>query len=186
MQLAARLTREDALDLVRKFVPLEIDLGGTGKPERFVAIEDVSDVTLVANTGVRLACSAHARWPVLGIHVPLRARSLTLLFRPEIAIRDGHPSLVFGFTVEHADIAWSPALMNDSITERVNRELGAHHVEFAWNFAKTLSHVFRLPEAVKTAATFGTEVIEGHVTVTDSSIEMVVVIGAAVGPRGAG
>jgi len=183
MQLQASLSRENVAVLVRKFVPFELELGEAGQGARSLAIDEVSDVTLVADAGVRIVCKAHVRWPVMGLPVPVRAKALALLLRPRIAIRDGTPLFIVAPTVEHAEIAWSPSLMDDSITERLNRELAEQHVELAWNFAKTLSHAFRLPGAIKTAATFGIEVVEGQVTVTEASLGMTVLFRATVDGR---
>jgi hypothetical protein len=183
MRLDAILSSEDVEELVRQFVPLELELGEVGKSERYVSIDEVSEVALVAKAGVRVSCKARLRWPMLGLHVPVRVKTLDVLLRPTIEMRDHHPSLIFALTIEHADIAWSPALIDESLTERVNRELVEHHVELSWNFARTLSHVFHLPAAMQTAATLGLEVIEGQVSVTAASLGLTVAFRAAVGPR---
>jgi hypothetical protein len=183
MRLEAILSPEDVAALVRKFVPLELELGEVGKSERFVAIDEVSDVTLVASAGVRVTCKGHLRWPVLGLHVPVRVNTLDALVWPRIETRDGHRELIFSLTVERADIAWSPTSVDESITERVNKELAEHHVELSWNFTRTLSHVFRLPKAMRTAQTFGLEVIGGQIRVTEASLEMAVTFSATVGQR---
>jgi hypothetical protein len=185
MQLEAILSAENVADLVGQFVPLELELGEAGKGERFVTIDEVSDVTLVPNAGVRVKCSAHLRWPLLGLHLPVHAKSLDVLLRPSIGARGGSQSLIFALTIEHVDIAWSPTLVDESLTERVNRELAEHHVELSWNFTKTLSHVFRLPKAMLTAGTLGLEVIEGQIHVTHESLRMSVLFHAKVGRRDA-
>jgi hypothetical protein len=185
MRLEATLSQENVAELVRQFVPLELEMGDIGKGERFIAIDEVSDITLVADAGVRVACKAHLRWPVLGLHVPVRVSVLDVLLRPSIEMRDGHQSLIFALTIEHAEIAWSPTRVSESITERVNRELAEQHVELSWNFARTLSHVFRLPEMMRSAATFGLEVTEGQISVTERALRMAVLFHATVGRRAA-
>ncbi len=186
MRLLASLSRDETLDFLRKFVPLEIELAKEGKGQRFFAIDELREVTLVPGLGVRLEGAARVRWPLLGLHVPVRAKSLVVLLRPEVVTRVGHPSLALSLSVERADIAWSPTLVNDSVVERVNEELLAHRAEVAWNFAKTLSHVFRLPDAVTSAATIGLEVAGGEFTVSEASIEFAVAFRAAVGGRDRG
>jgi hypothetical protein len=183
MRLEAILSQEDVAELVHQFVPLELELGEAGKSERFIAIDEVGDVTLVADTGVRVACKAHLRWPVLGVHVPVRVKALDVLLRPRIEMRDSHRAFVFSLTIERADISGSLTIVDETLTDRVNRELAEHHVELSWDFAKTLSHVFRLPEAMRTAGTFALEVSGGQVKVTDASLRMIVTFRAAVGPR---
>jgi hypothetical protein len=183
MRIEAILSREDVAELVSKFVPLEIELGKVGTGERLVAIDEVSSVTLVADAGVRVACTAHLRWPVLGLNVPVRVKALEVLVRPSIETRGEHPSLVFTLIIERADIAWAPALIEGSVMERVNRELAEQHVELTWNFAGTLSHAFDLPFALRTAATLGLEVVEGKVKVTEAALGMSVAFACTVTRR---
>jgi hypothetical protein len=183
MRLEAILSAKDVAELVGQFVPLELELGEPGKGDRFVAIDGLSDVKLVPGAGVRVTCTAHLRWPLLGLHLPVRIQSLEILLRPSVGMRGGGQSLIFALTVEHIDIAWSPALVDESLAERVNRELAEHHVELAWNFTKTLSHVFQLPKTMLTAATLGVEVVEGQIHVSQESLRMAVLLRAKVGPR---
>ncbi|MDP9002114.1 MAG: hypothetical protein M3O46_18635 [Myxococcota bacterium] len=183
MRAEATLSQDEAAELVRKFVPFELELGEPGKSERFVAVDDVSDVRLVADAGVRVTCQAHLRWPVLGLHVPVHVKTLQVLLRPSIEPRNGRRAFVFAFTIEHADIAWSPTIVDESITQRVNRELAEHHVELSWDFTQTLSHVFRLPEAMRTAETFELDVVGGEIRVTEQSLAMMVDFRASVGRR---
>lgn len=183
MRAEATLSQEEAAELIRKFVPFELELGDTGKSERFVAIDEVSDIKLVADAGVRVTCRAHLRWPVLGLHVPVHVKTLAVLLRPSIGMRNGRREFVFGLTIERADIAWSPTIVDESLTERVNRELAEHHVELTWDFARTLSHVFRLPAAMRTAETFDLDVVGGEILVTEQSLVMAVDFRASIGRR---
>src|ERR1700730_8198760 len=115
MRLEAILSAENVGRRGRQFVPLEHKLGEAGKGERFVAIHEVSDVALVANAGVRVTCTAHLRWPLLGLHFPVHVKSLGVLLRPSIGMREGHQSLILAFTIEHVDIAWSPAAVDENL-----------------------------------------------------------------------
>ena len=183
MRIEAMLTPQDVSDVLLKFVPLEIELGRVGSGERLLSIQALTGVTLVADTGVRVTCAGHIRWPVLGIGVPVRVRELTLVVKPSIQRRDGHESLVFRLAIEEADIAWMPASFDRSVTEKVNRDLAEHDVELAWDFTRTLSHVFDLPEALRTAASLGLVVAAGRVKVTESAIGLSVAFHASVNRR---
>jgi hypothetical protein len=65
----------------------------------------------------------------------------------------------------------------------VNEELVKKHVELAWNFGETLSHVFSLPEVLVSTAAFGLKVDAGRVKVTDTALGFAVSFGTEVTRR---
>ena len=183
MHVEAILTQDDVADVLRQFVPLEFELGKIGAAERIVAVDELRKVTLLPAEGVRVECTAHLRWPVLGIGVPVRIHELTIVLSPSVRIHMGEEFLVFKLKIEAADIAWVPARIDKSIAERVNRDLADHNVELAWNFHRALTHVFRLPDALRSAATLGLRVTGGKVTVTESTLGLSVTFGTEVKQR---
>ena len=168
------LSSEDLGTVLEQFLPLEIELGKSGTGERIVAIDAVTGVSLVPHTGVRIQCAGHLRWPVFGVGVPVRIHRLGILVLPTVRPGEGHDSLVFKLKIEDADIAWLPALADQSIAERVNRDLAAHNVELTWDFGRTLSHVFALSAAFRTASAIGLHVTAGEVTITESALGLTV------------
>jgi hypothetical protein len=183
MRIEATLSSDEVADLLRQFIPLEIELGKPGEGDRVIAVDELTEVVFVPDTGVRLQCAARVRWPVLGIAVPVQIHRIGMLLMPSIRQDEGQESLVIQLRIEDADIAWLPALVDHSIVERVNRDLAERHVELAWNFTRTLTHVFELPVALKTAASLGLAVASGRVELTDSAFRLSVSMTAAVGRR---
>jgi len=183
MQVAMVLSPDDIADTLAQSLPLEIELGKGGAGERFVAVDTVDAVSFVPDEGVRIRCAGHLRWPVLGVGVPVRIHRLGVLVLPTVRTAEGHESLVFKLKIEDADIAWLPALADQSIADRVNRDLAAHDAELAWKFSRTLSHVFALPAAMRTAAAIGLQVTAGRVTITESLLGLTVEFRASVSRR---
>ena len=183
MHVAMVLSPDDIADTLGQSLPLEIELGKSGAGERFVAVDAVNAVSFVPNEGVRIQCAGHLRWPVLGVGVPVRIHRLGILVLPTVRTADDHESLVFKLKIEDADIAWLPALADQSIADRVNRDLAAHDAELAWNFSRTLSHVFALPAALRTAAAIGLYVTSGQVTITESLLGLTVQFRTSVNRR---
>ena len=146
MWVEAILMKEDLSKLVGQFLPVAIRLGDANEGE--LSLTDPSDVSLVAGEGLRVVCKAKVRWPVLGIDVPVTLHSLTILLRPEPVRREHGDAVVFKLEIEHADLAGVPSIIDDRITEYVNKELDAKHVELTWEVANTLAASFELPDAL--------------------------------------
>jgi hypothetical protein len=145
MWVEAILLEQDLAALVKQFVPVTIRLGDDGE----IQVTDPSDIALVADVGLRIVCKARLRWSVLGIPVPVHVDSLVVLLRPEVTMTPGGQQVVFKLEIEHADLSGIPTAIDVRITELVNRELASKQVELAWDYAKTLSHVFELPDALQ-------------------------------------
>jgi hypothetical protein len=179
MRIEAILSHDDIEELLRQFVPLEIDLGD-GKGARVVAIDELTDVTIVRGDGVRVGCRAHIHWPVLGVPIPVAIKSLHILVSFKVAIRENRQSLVIGLKIEDADIAWVPSIVDHGIKDLVNRELVDKHVELVWGFGKTLSTKFQMPKALASAEALALDVAEGRVAVSGEAVGMGVAFSARV------
>jgi hypothetical protein len=180
MWLEAIIARDDLVDLMRRFLPVKIDLGG-GTLTAFEA----SDIELVPDMGLRVRSKAEVEWPLLGIDLPVALHELTVLLRPQILARDGVDKLVFGLEIEHADLAGVPTFLDNRITERVNRELQDKHVELAWDFARALTHVFDLPRTLSLAEALALDVAWGRIRITDEALVLAVSFHANVLREGA-
>jgi hypothetical protein len=185
MRIEAILSRQDIADLLQAFVPLQLELGEPSTGERTVIVDALGEVILVPDIGVRVTCAGRMRWPVLGIHLPVHVRLLTLMLAPRVEAREGSDNLVWRLTLEDADIAWLPAKMDREIIEKVNRELSQHHTELAWNFTDTLTHEFLMPAALQSAKGLGLRVTGGSVGITEAAVSLAVAFSAAVTPRSA-
>ncbi len=166
MWLEAILTREDLQRVLTQFAPMEFRLGDSGR----LLLVDPSNVSLMPDKGLGVVCKATLHWPLLGIDIPVHINELLLLIRPTVEQRAEGEFLVFTLTIEHADVGMLPRILDEKITSMVNEELVKKHVELAWNFSDTLSHVFSLPEALASTATLGLKVDEGRVKATESAL----------------
>ncbi len=166
MWLEAILSRGDLTALVKKFTPVTIRLGEDGS----IYLSEPSDVILVPDVGVRVVCRANLTWPFLGIRVPIALHSLTVLMRPEIVKGHGLDELAFKMELEHADIAGVPAMIDNHITERVNKELAEKNAPLIWKFSETLSHAFPLPALLEPLEAFDLRVAWGKVKVTPDAL----------------
>ncbi len=166
MWLEAILTKDDLHGVVAQFAPMRFRLGDNGE----LCLDTPSEVSLIRDQGIRVVCSATLHWPVLGFDVPISIRSVAVLVRPEVEPRGDGAALVFKPEIAYADVALVPSVLDEGVARLVNEELAKKHVELAWNFERTLSHVFPLPAALETTAAFGLHVKAGTVRVTDDAL----------------
>ena len=179
MRIEAILSHDDIEELLRQFIPLEIDLGD-GKGARVLTVDELTDVTIVRDEGVRVGCKAHIHWPVLGVPIPVAINALHILVSFKVALRDHRQSLVIGLKIEDAVIAWVPSIVDHSIKDLVNKEIVDKNIELAWGFGKTLSTKFQLPEALRSAEALTLDVAEGRVAVSGEAVGMGVAFSAKV------
>lgn len=179
MWLEAIFTTEDLRRVLIQFAPMEFRLGDSGR----LLLVDPSDVSLIPDKGLAVICEATLHWPLLGIDVPVNIHRLLLLIHPAVEHRAHGEYLVFSLRIEHADVGILPRFLDDKITAMVNDELVKKHVELAWNFENTLSHVFALPDALASAATLGLNVAAGRVKITESALGLAVSFDAKVTRR---
>jgi len=165
MWLEAILTLEDLEGVIREAAPFTIRLGADGE----LAISEPSEVTLVADEGLRVACKAKLHWSVLGIPVPLTIDKVTMLVTPAIVEREGQGVLAFKFQIEHVDLGVLASVMDRSLTSLVNKELESHD-DLAWRFAKTLSVKPKLPPVFEDLASLDLDVAWGKVRITAEAL----------------
>jgi hypothetical protein len=181
MWLEAILTKDDIRDIFAQFTPFEIRLGENGR----LLLASPTEISMIPDEGVSVVCEATIHWPVLGFDVPVHMHGLTVLIHPMVRPdADGrYGILAFTLQIDHAGVSLLPAVIDDHVRSLLNRELEEKHVELAWNFGNTLSHVFNLPAALASAAALSLKVGLGTVKVTDQAIGFAVEFGAEVQPR---
>jgi hypothetical protein len=181
MWLEAILTKEDLQDVLGQFAPLEIRLGDSGR----LILAIPTDVSLIQGEGMGVVCDATLHWPVLGIDLPVNLRRLTVLVHPTVrpGLDGACDVLAFTLRVDRTGVALLPDALDERVTSLLNKELEKKHVELAWNFAETLSHVFSLPLTLASAAALGLKVKAGVVKVIDNTIGFAVSFEVEVRPR---
>jgi hypothetical protein len=181
--IEAVLLKEDLAALVGQFTPVTLRLGDDGE----LRLGPARDVELVPEVGLRAVCEAHLRWSILGIAVPIHVPSLAVVLRPEVEATGAGQRLVFKVEIEHADVAGVPTVIDDRITEKINRELAARHVELAWDYADTLGHVFELPDLLQPLERLELRAAGARVKPTSEAVGLAIEFHARVlrGPVGA-
>jgi hypothetical protein len=176
MWLEAILLKEDLSAVLDELLPVTLRIGDDGT----LLIEEPSEVSLVEGVGLRVVCKAKLHWSVLGISVPVSLRSLDVVLRPQIVERADGPALVFKVELEHADLRGVPTIIDNRVTELVNRELAAKHVELSWNYAATLNHVFKLPDALQPLLRLQLTVVDAQVRSTKEALGLAIQIRTTV------
>jgi hypothetical protein len=184
MWIEAILSHDDLSSFFAQLLPLDVRLGDDGDTDPELRLSDLARVELLENQGIRVECKADLRWPVLGIDVPVEVKSLALLFVPSVVKRSGRDALAFKVQLADLDIAWVPAAFDATLEERVNRELKEKQRQLAWDFSRTLSHVFELPSVVRPIDALGLEVAWGKVRVTNEALVMAISFHAHVHREG--
>ncbi|MEO8874158.1 MAG: hypothetical protein ABI461_01110 [Polyangiaceae bacterium] len=167
MRLEAIVTRDDLERVAKQFAPLKLNLGDGGGT---LEIDDPSDIRLVPAVGLHMQCTAHLHWPVLGIKIPITIKPLTVRVLPSIDKREKGDALVLTFQIEHADVAIVPTIIDNEITNLINRELVKNHLDVAWNFADTLTRDIDMPKSLGHIKSLGLHVQAGAVRVSDDAL----------------
>jgi len=168
MQLNACLSKTDIRILLEQFLPLQIDLDGKDG-NRLLVFDRLESLSLVAERGIRVELSGEVIWPVLGLEVPVRIKSLSALIRLSRETRP-QANLIVGVELEEADLAWVPGVVDQGITDRINKELRERQSGLTWNFEKLLSHNFALPDALRSAESLKLVVDSSSFQVSDEQI----------------
>ena len=169
--IEASLTKEDLVDLAKKFAPLEIRLGDKGG---FLRLTDPREVYLIPTVGIHIVCSGYLSWPVLGVKVPVKLHSLRVRVRPEIDKRPGGDALEIKLDIEHVDVAAIPDLVDDTITDVINRELSRNELRLEWDFTTMLTHLFDLPRAFVNPRSLVLKVIGGHLRIAEDALVLAI------------
>jgi hypothetical protein len=169
MWLEAVLTRDDLSSIVDQFAPLEIRLGENGR----LLLAGPTKVDLVEGAGISVECDATLNWSVLGIDVPVTMRGLKVLVRPVVETPVEGEVLAFTLQIDHAGVS-SLSILDDRAAALVNEELERKNVGLRWNFPKTLTHSFSLPDALLSAEAISLTAQAGTVKVSDSALGLAV------------
>jgi hypothetical protein len=168
MRIEVTFSSDDLLRALAQAFPLTIRFGEA--KQHSLTLSDLGEAKLVAGVGLRVACKARVRWPLLGIDVPMAVSSLAFLLLPSIGESEGGATLAFRASVEHADFANLPALMDDRIVATVNAKLAARQSELSWKFMKALTHVAPLPATLEPLESLAIRPAWGKVQVTEDAV----------------
>jgi hypothetical protein len=179
MQIEAVLTKGDLTKAINDFCPLKIALGEDGT----VLLSEPRDTEFVPDVGLRTRVTAEIHWPILGVRIPVTVRSAILEVSPVISERPDGGKLTFRLALREVDISIFPAIVDRGIVNLVNKELEGPHAELSWDFVRTLSHVFTLPDAVVSAHAIDLRAGYGQVTIGGEAIVFAVSFHVGIQPR---
>lgn len=174
MWVEAILTKDDLSLVIAELCPVTLALGDGAPGEQYLTLLNPTDVSLVPERGLRVTCEAEVRWPVLGVEVPVRVASITLLLSVVLTPDLGEEVLAFKPELEAMDLSWVPSVVDAAIVEKINQELSRKQVELTWHFTKTLSHLFALPRLLSPVNALDVRVAWGKVRVSEEAMVMAV------------
>jgi hypothetical protein len=179
MWVEAILAKDDLVKVTGELCPLRIDLGQDGH----IVFSEPRELALVPDIGLRITVTVEVHWPVLGIEIPLSVRSATLDVKPVVLDTPDGSHLTFKLRLEDVDFSLLPDFVDRGIVDLVNEGLEAKHVELAWGYTRTLSHVFELPEALASVRALDLRASEGRVKITGEALALAVLFEARVERR---
>jgi len=179
MWVEAVLSKDDLASLIAQIVPLTIRINADTGADQYIEIGTASNLALVADQGLRMTAEARIHWPVLGITVPIKIDSLSVMIKPQItSAPGGGDALSFALQIDQAEFAGILALGDQPITDKINSELGK--LDLAWAFATMLSHQFKVPTMLEPLDSLALQVAWGKVRVTDEAMVLAISFQAEV------
>lgn len=166
MKLQVVFSHDELVAFAAQWLPLKLLLGD--KEDRFLQLTDPTTIELVPQAGLRIACRAEIRWPVLGLTVPISARSLSVLMSPSVGLQDGHPVLMFRPKIEQAELSGVPTRLIETIIDAINRAL-AERVKPSWAFGRSLTRSIAMPAMLATTQSIDLAVQSGMVHVSEEA-----------------
>jgi hypothetical protein len=183
MWVEAILSRDDLTRFLGEALPVTVQLGEESA-HHSLALYEPEAVTLMPEAGLRLVCKARLHWPLMGIELPIVLHTLTVDLRPEIGRVDDHDALFFRVEIVESDLAGVPAILDRAIARAINVRLDETRSALKWDFTKTLTAVFRLPEILDPLEGLALDVAWGKVRVTDEAVILAVSFHSKVRRRG--
>lgn len=178
MWIEAVLGKADLVRVAEQLAPLEIKLGDDDGGS--LRLTEPRDIDLLPAVGLTINCSGKLLWPVLGVKLPVTFHALRVRVLPRIDKTPTGDTLAFKLEVEHADIAALPDLVDDHITDVINRELAKKGFSLHWDFTETLTTTFKLPPSFVVPRAIGMKVKGGVVRITDDALVLAVSFDSSV------
>jgi hypothetical protein len=179
MWLEAIVSQDDFKAFAAELLPLTVHLGEAASGH-YLSLSAPAEVSLIDGRGLRITCDAEVHWPVLGLGVPVHVQGLTVMLEPSVVASssltelDHDHTLLLGMQIEHADVAWVPAALDDKIVDAINVALRKKSGELSWHFARTLSHLFELPAVLQPLYGLDLKVAWGKARTTSEAMVLVV------------
>ncbi len=174
MILEAVITKEELTSFLDRFLPVTVDL----EQGRWLRLDRVKNVAVIADRGVLVESSAELHWPIAGVATHANVPSLRASLVPQIGKRDGHDVLEIVLRLEDADIKHVPELLEPAITGAINVALERNPL--VWDFSAMLGHRFDGPAKLGGIASITTKVVSGKERVSEHALALALVLDIAV------
>lgn len=172
------LSRSDLEEALYRLTPFELHLDAD--EEKVLTFHPPWQVQLVPGVGLRAETDMRIKWPILGMEIPFRVITASLLVIPEIVSLDGRDALAFSFRVESADLKMIPTFIDERVVDKANEALSSDRARLTWKFLDSL--VLRLPLPSQLRAPTPTIDIHprcGNLEVTDEEVSFEVLFDVA-------
>jgi len=172
MWLEAIITQEDLVQALDEILPVKIHFDADEKTDRWLVLHRATEVTLVADEGLRVSCSAELTWSFAGLSPTVKLDQLGVLLKPRVVEKKAGHVLEFNIEIEDADLRGVPAFIDSTIVKAVNGSLSEKTL--IWNFTETLTRTVGLGKTYEPLEALKIDVAWGKHRITAEAIVLVV------------
>jgi hypothetical protein len=172
MWIEAIITKEDFRGALDQLLPMKIHFDKDESTDRWLHLDRATDIELVPDKGLRVACPAEIMWSISVVDIPIKLHTLQVLLRPEIITKQRGDILAFNIELEEADIKGIPSLIDHTVMSAVNAALAKK--ELAWDFTKSLTHTVPLPGVLDPIESLSIHIPWGKRRITSDALVLAV------------
>jgi hypothetical protein len=172
MLIDVQLPAPDIVRILHELAPLRIHMTPSDEDRRWIELDAPDEITCDPERGLRFITCGKLRYK-MGFNVEATIRSITVSIVPRIVpSRQNGQRLVFEVDIENGDLEHVPALVDDALVALVNHALTPSDTRMVWDYGKTLSKRFKLPERLEPLDTFDLTVVDGQVRIDKEGLSL--------------
>jgi hypothetical protein len=171
MNLVLTMHRDELGPLIHDFLPMRLTLGKHGDEEpAWFEIDTIETMTFLPGHGLRLTFPARVHYPMPLLPSDFTLQRVSLEVVPTMVPSAEGQVLAFRMEVAALDVQYLPGFVDRLVADKISRTLMENATTIAWNFSRTLTRHFRLPQRFSRVR--GVEMVSerGDVVVTGDSI----------------
>lgn len=153
MKLQITVGAQELVDAVVEVLPMRLYLGKPDEADRpWFQINNVRDAMFVPQEGLRVTCAATVHYPMPVLPDEYTVLETKVRMHPRLKTADepgSGPVLAFMLGIEDFDIKYVPQFVDDTIASIINKQLRDRASRIAWDFSKTFTRRFKLPERLR-------------------------------------
>lgn len=153
MKLQLVVGAQELVDAVVEILPMRLYLGKPSEDDRpWFQINSVRDAMFIPQDGLRITCAATVHYPLPVLPDEYTVLETRVVMQPRLKTseeRGGGPVLAFMLGIEDFDIKYVPRFVDDTIAAFINKQLRDRASTISWNFTKTFTRSFKLPERMR-------------------------------------